>query len=122
MVSEQGKPQEEKPAPSLTVRLAWWFGIYFAGQLPLIYYIGAICFFPVGLGLYLDYFLPAEPEKGPSSFVIFLPYAFYVVHLLFTTFVQSKNAFRILMTILIIIVVLNSVGCATMWNNVSSIH
>jgi uncharacterized BrkB/YihY/UPF0761 family membrane protein len=108
-------PLENKP--NVGVRMLLWFGIYFGAQLPLIAYYPFITLFPAGLiSAYISPFLPA-PENdyfpvlrcGPA---VILGYVFYLVHFLLTLVMSRPHAFRILIRILIVAVIVNFTGCA----------
>jgi hypothetical protein len=102
--------------PGIARRFCWWFGIYFIAQLPLAYDAGYFVFFPAGLVTpYLARLLPNEnPGSDLMRFVLQMSYFFYGIHLLLTFCMPSPRAFRILMIVLIVAVVLNLGGCALM--------
>ena len=106
------KDLESSRSPSLRVRLIWWFGVYFAAQLPLIMFLPFEPMFPLGL---LALWLPGKDFNGGLFEPILVSsYGFYIVHLILSLSLPSKMAFRILTIILIIAVVLNLAGCMTM--------
>jgi hypothetical protein len=94
-----------------------WFGIYFAAQLPLVAYYQFVTLFPAGLiSAYISPFLPPPendyfPVLRCTPAVIF-GYVFYFVHFFLTLVASRPGAFRILIRILIVAVILNFTGCA----------
>ena len=120
MKTEPDHIQEIDFEPSLGNRILWWFGIYFAAQLPLIKYIAGFYLFPFGLAVYYR-FLISSGDGQNQGWMLF-PYALYVIHLVLSLCWPNPKAFRILMIILVVIVVLNLVGCEMMFRNLSNIH
>jgi hypothetical protein len=119
METEPQKPREELPAPSRNVRLAWWFGIYLAGQVPLII-LGLIhqapglilvpFFFPWELGgifALVQFVLPESVTIAVSPLFFILPYAFYLGHLVATLRAHTRRRFDFLLLVLVIVVLFN---------------
>jgi predicted small secreted protein len=103
--------------PSVGTRLLWWFGIYFAAQLPLIFFIPFFWAFPLGLATYILFMFPSiesHPRSHPFAIelVYTLAYTFYLWHLILSLAVRSKRTFVVLMIILIIVVCLNLSSCS----------
>lgn len=108
--------------PPAKIRTAWWFGIYFAAQLPLISMIAAFYLFPIGLS---RAFVPASAGGDNKSLMwLFLlgPYVIYLAHFIATLTVRSKKFFQILMVMLIVLVVLNLVGCESILDDLHGIN
>jgi len=107
MASEPGKPQEKTPAPSRKVRLAWWFGIYLAGQMSLIFHYGLLCaiLVPTVLGMPLFLILPKSlPVPILFTLTSAAGYALYLVHLYIIVKVRTRRSFDFLLLLLVIIV------------------
>jgi signal transduction histidine kinase len=108
---ESRSSPDENLAPTTGVRLAWWFGLYFLPQIPLIQLIGGFYLFPIGLFRVL---VPQRYDPDMESLgwaLIVVPYVIYVAHLVVSLSVRKKLTFQILMIILIILAVLNLSGC-----------
>jgi hypothetical protein len=129
METESKKPREEKPAPSLVVRLAWWFGIYMAGQIPLMIHglAHGIFFlipfiFPLALGDVLAPFVNLLPEFLGKVMIVtsfFAGFAFYGWHLYATLKVTSCRRFDFLLIVLVIVVLVNQWILTTMVGSIS---
>jgi hypothetical protein len=117
-------PEPEKPSqeePTRPVRLAWWFGIYFLAQLPLIKLIGGFYLYPMGLA---TFFLQGMPENQRSSmaFLVFVPYGIYLAHLIASLWARKAGTFIILMIVLIVLVTMNTAGCSSTLEGIQNIH
>jgi hypothetical protein len=124
-VSEQEHPTapRDKVAPSATVRLAWWFGIYFAAQLPLVTCIAGFYLFPLGLArLVVSAGGSGSMPGGIMLFLVVLPYLFYIVHFLVAMNTRSKATFQILMVVLLVVVIFNLVGCESTMDGLHNIN
>jgi hypothetical protein len=92
--------EKEKPAPSMAARLAWWFGIYFAGSVPFI------------VRMYSNDSVGATPlESLTFSFFFGLGLWFYggfiyAFHLLATLQAKTRHSFDLLLTMLVMLVLL----------------
>jgi hypothetical protein len=129
---------ELRPTPSRGIRLLWWFGIYFAAQLPLIpwgYHLNWHLWplFPMAMewgfiGL-VSWLVPRSVfEAGGNQntaqilqiciwwVAIILPWATYVTHLIWTLCIRTRRSFLILIWILIGIVLLNIASCAYLFH------
>ena len=125
----------DRPAPNRFIRLLWWFGIYLAAQLPLIpwalnmdWHLWPL--FPMAMEwsfvCLVSALMPHMPNNPDGSITatrqtienftwtvaIILPWATYVIHLIWTLCVRRRRSFLILIWILIGIVVLNVASCA----------
>jgi len=125
---------QNRPAPSRTIRLLCWFGIYVAAQLPLVpwaYYIDWRLWplFPMamewGFICLVSALVPRSLlEMGGNQYsadivryflwwvAAILPWAAYFTHFTCTLFVRERRSFLILIWILIGIVLLNIASCA----------
>ena len=107
--------------PPRRTRAAWWFGIYFVAQIPLISLIAGFYLFPIGL--FRPLFPPDGGDNAPSAFLVIVgPYVVYLMHLIASLNVRSRNIFQLLMVVLIVLVVLNLVGCESMVEGLHNIH
>jgi hypothetical protein len=123
MGTEPEKPQKETPAPGTAVRLAWWFGIYIAAQIPLVVYafdqqgidaIGYALFEPFYFPLILGFILAPFANLLPDSYATFTGpclmiagYAFYLWHLIQTIKAKNRCRFDLLLLLLVAVVFLN---------------
>jgi len=108
------RPNPKPPyEPKLLVRVLFWFGIYFAAQLPLIAYHADFVWFP--LGLVGPFVILADKltrsEIHLPAWTLNATYAFYAVHLAASLIVRRRKTFYILVWILIFIVLFNLAGC-----------
>jgi len=131
METEPEKPREKTSAPSRKVRLAWWFGIYMAGQVPLIIWglfhrapglLFVPFIFPWELGCILAPLLSIwpmalEPVKGGLLF--FSGYVFYAGHLYETLKAPTRRRFDFLLLVLVIVVLVNQWILASMAGSIS---
>ena len=98
--------------PTLGARLLWWFGIYFAAQLFLIYlspFLSPSLFwmFPAGPSLTL---ISHDTSERMADTLCISSYALYVVHLSLTLTIRNRRAFVVLMFLLTILVGLSLYG------------
>ena len=112
------KKQLKPYAPSVGVRLLWWFGIYFGAQLPfyirapgLIIWIGK---FPEGA---LAPFVPSDFVSDPGGILGTLGYAVYLGHFILNLVVRTKRVFFLLMIILILLLCLTLYGWALVFRD-----
>jgi hypothetical protein len=106
VATEIAKKEAVVYTPSVGVRLLWWFGIYVAAQLPLAFSSSPFWAFPAGLAVLL------LSSTAPSlNSLLPIGYVSYFVHLILSLTVRSKNFFRILMVILLVMVSLNLWSC-----------
>ena len=112
--TESAELMDDQPSPR--ARLAWWFGIYFAAQLPLVFLLPwnprFPLFFPIGLGLpfnigQIDYVKVWYPDRFT---VFFLCYVLYFAHLAFTYYAPTHRTFKRLIISLTIIVLFTLFG------------
>ena len=130
MEPDSQKPRQQAAASCLKIRLAWWFGLYFAAQVPLALYIrhfwdlrvihiiALTPYFPIGLGWMISshvvYNLPARFQGSFTQFCdTYLPYLIYLTHFGTSLLVRSKRVFYFLMLALIVILVLSLSSCAS---------
>jgi hypothetical protein len=105
-------------APSIVIRLLWWFGIYFAAQIPFI--IGHdrpawVVMFPTLLGFLtapIWHLFPDRPFITIVGFLCFVafPYGVYGLHLYATLKTRSHARFDLLLVVLVLLVLLTQFG------------
>ena len=110
---------DQRYQPSPGIRLLWWFGIYFAAQLPLVTMAPAFWMFPVGLSFYLAPLVPTAYADSSKELIPDLGYIFYALHLALSLIFPSRRVFLILMLILTVAVVANLAGCASEMHGLS---
>jgi hypothetical protein len=131
----EDKVSKSSYSPSFGIRLLWWFGIYFAAQLPLIPWAlkmdwrlwplfpmamewGFVCF----VGALMPH-MPNNPDGSITStrqaienciwtVAIIFPWATYISHFVCTLRVRKRRSFLILMWILGGILISNLASCA----------
>jgi hypothetical protein len=113
----------ERPAPRTSIRLLWWFGIYFGAHLlevPLMVFdynpISAL-FFPTGLGIAVSFawLIPNDSHFAfPSAAAPFVMsawctvgYAIYIWHLRMVIRAKTRRRFICLLLILVVLLLID---------------
>jgi hypothetical protein len=110
-LDSQQPSAEPVPTPRIRIRLLWWFGIYFGGQLPLVKALFFFPLFPLGLLEWIP--RPRDNPIHPPNFAPFIvaAYGFYLAHFILSVWFSRATAFRILMISLLVVIVFNTIGC-----------
>lgn len=128
--SSGGRAPASRFEPSRKIRLAWWFGVYFAAQVPLMppsQWIQAIRFlplYPTGFGYaWLKNSSDLTLRMGPLFLLcLAIPYLVYLLHLGLVLLLPGKRAFMMLMAILIVVVTLNTVSCSDVLHSLAQVN
>jgi hypothetical protein len=116
-MEKEPESTDRPDAPSIEIRLFWWFGIYLAGQVPLMVAgsspIVAV-FFPMILGCMFVPFMLIFPESIQTVIApVLLPvfyvagFGFYFWHLYKTLTAKTRRRFFLWLLLLVAIVIFN---------------